>query len=132
MGQDRGLCEGQFKSFECSQLLWAPDPWGLLPSESSEWCDCFREVDDKVSVEVGKADEGLDLFDICGHWPVRNGFGLCDVHRDTCGRNHKTKELNRLGVEQGFLWFDMEVVFLESCEDPSDVVMVFIDQVRKD
>ena len=43
---------------------------GLTPREPSEGYDNIGVSEDELTVEVGKAQEGLDVFDVSRFWPV--------------------------------------------------------------
>ena len=75
-------------------------------------------------VKIGEADKRLDLLDIGRDQPPTNGFGFSWVHRNSLWRHHKSKELDRSGMEQRLLWLDVKVVFTEACEHTSDVIMM--------
>ena len=76
MCQDWCLSEGELECVECLLVHWSPLKLGVLLGEMSKRSSGFREVDDKVMVKVGKADERLDLLDIGRSWPPTNGFGF--------------------------------------------------------
>ena len=56
-------------------------------------------MDNEVSIEVGEAKEGLNLFDICWDGPFGDGLCLGDVHGDTRERDHESQELNGVSME---------------------------------
>ena len=41
---------------------------------------------DEALVEVGKAEEGLDILDLSGFGPVKDGFDFGGVHREAFGQ----------------------------------------------
>ena len=70
MCQDRCLSEGELECVERLLVRWSPLKLGVLSGEMSKRRSGFREVYDKATVKVGKADERLDLLltlDGAGH-----------------------------------------------------------------
>jgi len=114
MDEDGGLREGFLKLVESNLVLQAPNELRIFPGETSQGNCCVRKADNEASIEVGKAEERLYLLDVCWDRQFGDGLHFCAIHSDTCGRYHESQELNRVSMEQGFLWFDVEVVFSEA------------------
>ena len=56
-------------------MLGPPCKLVVFVSELGEWYHSVREIDNEASVEVGEAEEGLDLFHIGHGRPF--GDGIC-------------------------------------------------------
>ena len=64
-------------------MLGPPRKLVVFVSEPGERYHGVREIDNEVSVEVGEAEEGLDLFHIGWGRPFGDDICFGDVHRDT-------------------------------------------------
>ena len=64
-GEDGGGGDSPFQGIESLLFGWAPDPLLGFVGECIEGASNIREVMDKLSIEVHKAKEGLDLLDLC-------------------------------------------------------------------
>jgi hypothetical protein len=57
-----------------------PAPFGIILSEVEQWAGYLRESLNKMSVEVGKAQEGLYFLFTIWCWPFCNPCNLYWVH----------------------------------------------------
>ncbi|KIK20365.1 hypothetical protein PISMIDRAFT_105964, partial [Pisolithus microcarpus 441] len=85
-------------------------------------------VIDKATVEVGNAQEGLNVLHFTRFRPVSDGLNLILGHKES-------EVFDGLGVELTLLWFGIETVLPESAKNLTNmffVVFYIIGQVHKD
>jgi len=78
MHEDQSLGKSLLEGVECGVGLGIPVPRRIFAGEASEGYNNVRVVENEMSVEVGKAEEGLNLLEILQSWPLENSidFGL--------------------------------------------------------
>ena len=89
----------------------------------------------KASVEVGKAEEYLDIVLRLGNRPIDNGVNAFWIHCDAVGGNDKTKELGFLDMKFALLEFDIKLLIEEALKNLSDMLYMFFESavgVNKD
>ena len=64
MCEDQSLSKSLLEGAECGVGLGIPVPRRVFVGEVSEGYNDVRIVEDETSVEVGKAEEGLNLLEI--------------------------------------------------------------------
>src|SRR5882724_4353649 len=70
MGKDRSCGESLFECFKSRMALIGEMPWGTLAGKTHERdCDFGISIDE-TTVEIGKAEEGLDVLDLSWYWPI--------------------------------------------------------------
>ena len=60
----------------------APDPRGILLGEIEKGAGDVRIVPNEFSIEVGKSEERMDIFDLSWHGPIYNPIELSGIHFD--------------------------------------------------
>lgn len=55
----------------------------FFSSEMSEGYDGMGVVENEMAVEIGKAEEGLDILDFLQLGPILDDFNFCLVHRES-------------------------------------------------
>jgi hypothetical protein len=63
-----------------------------------------------MTVEVGEAEEGLNIFNLPGFGPIPNCLDFLLGHRKSFGREHIAEELHRILVPFAFIGFGIETV----------------------
>ena len=81
--------------------------WGGFSREVNEGASYFRIIGDEVSVKSSEPQEGVDVSDIVGLWPVRYSFDFCRVHLDRSVFWHHPKEFHFFLFEEAFFWFEV-------------------------
>jgi len=78
MHEDQSLGNSLLEGAECGISLGIPFPRYMFASEVSKGYNDVRVVENGMSVEVGKAKEGLNLLEILQSWQFENSvdFGL--------------------------------------------------------
>ena len=99
-------------------------PRGILVSEPSEWDNDARVVKDEAMVEVGKAEEGLDVLYLTRLRPISDGLNLVGGHGQAIGGQLITKVFDGGGMELTFLQFGIEAMLVEMVEDFMDMLSV--------
>ena len=66
MGQDRCSGEGFLQQHESGVALIREVPSSTFMSEVGEWDSDFRVFQNKTPIEIGEAQEGLDVCDLLG------------------------------------------------------------------
>ena len=75
-----------FQGVESRLAVVGPEPLNVFLSEVGHWSDDIRVSMDEVVVEIGKAEEGLDVFNLPQCGPFLYNFNLCCVHRKSIRR----------------------------------------------
>src|SRR5437899_6146777 len=75
-------------------------------------------------VEVGKSEEGLDVFDFLRLRPVVDCLDLFRSHGEPLRREAEAEIFDRGGMELTLFRFSVELVFAEASEDFFDVSFV--------
>jgi len=78
MCEDQSLSKSLLEGAECGVGLGIPVPRHVFVGEASEGYNDVGVVENEMLVEVGKAEEGLNLLEILQSWPLENSidFGL--------------------------------------------------------
>jgi len=78
MHEDQSLGKSLLEGAERGVSLGIPVPRYVLVSEAGEGYNDVGIVENEMSVEVGKAKEGLNLLEVLRSWPLENSinFGL--------------------------------------------------------
>ncbi|KAG6893244.1 hypothetical protein C0992_010751, partial [Termitomyces sp. T32_za158] len=74
--EDRGNGEGFLEKFEDALTLTVPVPQDLLSGEAGQGLRDAGVIVNESSVEVGEAQERLNLLDIPGTRPVEDSINL--------------------------------------------------------
>ena len=61
---------------------WGPGKADAFPGEGGERGCQGAVVEDELSVEISKPQEGLDLLEVLGGRPVHDSRHLCGIHAD--------------------------------------------------
>ncbi|KIO02469.1 hypothetical protein M404DRAFT_147757, partial [Pisolithus tinctorius Marx 270] len=83
-------------------------------------------VKDKMAVEVGKAKERLNVFDLARLRPITDGLDFFLRHREASRGEVESKVFDRVRVplELTLLWLCIEAVKLKPVEDLLDMLLV--------
>ena len=84
-------------------------------------------VVDKMTVEVRKSEEGLDVLNFPQFRPIGNGLNFLRGHGESIRRETETKVLGGGGMELTFLWLGEEIVLLETSEDFVDMFLMGLE-----
>jgi hypothetical protein len=63
----------------------------------------------ETTVEIGEAEEGLNVFDLPRFRPIPNHLDFIFGHSKSIGREHIAKELHRISVPFTFIGFGIEM-----------------------
>ena len=88
MGKDWHSGEGFFQRHESRAALIGEVPSGTFPSETGEQNSDFRVFWNEMSIEIGKAQEGLDVFDPSGFRPILNDLDFVGGHSEAAWREY--------------------------------------------
>ena len=61
-------------------------PRSTFTSEAGEWNGDFRVLQNKTPIEIGKAQEGLDVFNLSGFRPILNDLDFVRGHSEAAQR----------------------------------------------
>src|SRR5438445_13597573 len=75
-------------------------------------------------VEVGKSEEGLDVFDFPRLRPVTDCLDLFRSHGEPLRREAEAEVFDRGGMELTLFRFSIELLFAEASEDFLDMSLV--------
>jgi hypothetical protein len=76
-------------------------------------CD-LGVVVNETSIEVAKAEEWLDFFNLGGVWPFRDALYLSGVHVYISCRDNNFKVFDSSLIKGAFLWLEVKIVFREA------------------
>src|SRR5882724_10607905 len=80
MGKDWSCGESLFKYFKGGMALIREMPRGTLAGKTREWdCDFGISIDE-MTVEIGKAKEGLNVLDFSWCWPILDNLDFVWGH----------------------------------------------------
>src|SRR5271169_6689508 len=102
MTKDRSGGEHGFKLVECSLSVHGPVEFLALLEQRRNGYDDAGITLNKTTIEIGKAEEDLDVLNGRRGGPIDDGGNSIGLHRDTARRNDKTKKAD---------FFDMELTF---------------------
>ena len=88
MGQDQCSGKGLFQRHESGVALIREVPSSTFMSEMGEWNSDFGVFWNKTPIEIGKAQEGLDVFDLSGFGPILNDLDLVGGHSEAGRRKY--------------------------------------------
>ena len=71
---------------------------------------------DKLSIEVGEADEQLDVLHGFRNWPFHDTVNFCLIHGTYTWLEDHTEELNFNDIEITLFGFQVEVMILHPVE----------------
>ena len=83
-------------------------------------------------IEVGKAKEGLNVFDLPRFWPLLDNLDFLVGHCQAEVCQDISEELNGISVPFTFIHFGIETVFPKMSEQFTDVFLVLFEIVRID
>ena len=87
MGKDQSCGESLFKCFKGEMALIGEMPRGTLVGKTCKLnCDFGISVNE-VTVEVGKAEERLNILDFLGYGPILDDLDFVWGHCETFGRS---------------------------------------------
>ena len=86
MGQDWRSSEGFLQQCESRLALIGEVPSSTFMSEMSEQNGDFGVFWNKTPIEIGKAQKGLDVFDLLGFRPILNDLDFVRGHGEAAWR----------------------------------------------
>ena len=75
-------------------------------------------------VKIRKTEEGLDVFNLAGFWPVGDGFDFVGGHGKAIGGEAEAQVFSRGGMEFTFFQLGKEVMLVEASEDFTDMLLM--------
>ena len=111
MLEDGSGREGLLEGAEGCIRLAGRDELDPLAGEKGEGCSQRRIVEDELAVEIGEAQEGLDLLHRLGGRPLQECESFCWICANSCLRNHVTHKCHTIFVEFTFLNLGIKLVF---------------------
>src|SRR6516165_8189134 len=97
-----------------------------LLEESRERRDDVGVALDEAAVEVGEAEENLEVVHRGRLWPIENGRDFLGIHLDAGGRDDVAEILDLVLMERALLWFGEEAVGAEAFQHEAYVALVFL------
>ena len=88
VGQDRRSGDGLFQQHESGAALIREVPSSTFTSETGERNSDFRVFWNKMLIEIGKAQERLDIFDLSGFGPILNDLDFVRGHCEATQREY--------------------------------------------
>ena len=88
MGQDWCSGEGFFQQHESRAALIREVPSSTFMSEMGERNGDFGVFQNKTPIEIGEAQEGLDVFDLLGFGPILNDLDFIGGHCEATWRGY--------------------------------------------
>jgi hypothetical protein len=110
-------------------------PRGILIYQTSEGSGDFRVPIDELVVEIGKAKEGLYVFDFAWFWPIKDIF-IClhfvFSHVESVRGENVSEVFHTVSVKFAFPGVGVQAMVPESAEDFFNVLFVLGHIVRVD
>src|SRR4030081_358112 len=110
MAQDGGRCEGSFEGLECCSGWGVESEDSILFEESSEGDNDARIPLDEAAVEIGEAEEGLEVSDCPWLRPGEDSVDFGGCHGDAVCRDDESEEFGRGLGEFALFCLGVEVV----------------------
>jgi hypothetical protein len=98
----------------------------------SEGSGDFRVAVDEPAVEIGEAEEGLNVFDFLWFQPIKNGLHFVFSHVESVGGKNVSEVFHTVPVEFAFPSVGVQAMLLKPVEDFFDVIFVLGHVVRVD
>ena len=121
-----------YQGVEPLLLGGAPLEGCILPGKLRQGLRNLGVSFNELSIVVRKAQELLNVGDVLRDWPVLDGFNLVQIDADLSWLNDAAEELDRLYVELALLWFEFQLVLLESSQDFLHLLGMLLQRVRVD
>lgn len=97
--QNGCFCERLFERSECCFLIFSPAPERVLLYKVIEQAHFTREVLNESAIEVGEAEEFLNIPEIARFQPVGDYSGFSMIYAYTTRFNNHVEVLNAITVE---------------------------------
>ena len=117
MGKYWCMCELFLELVECCAAFAIEVPQGILLCQMSERNGDFGVSIDEPAVEVGKAKEGLNVFDFPRFQPIEDGLHFVFSNAESVGGKDVSEVFHTVLVKLTFSGICVEAVFLEPAED---------------
>ena len=88
VGQDWHSGEGLLQRLESRVALIGEVPSGTFMSEMGQQNGDFRVVRNETLIEIGEAQERLDIFDLLGFRPILNDLDIVGGHSEAAQREY--------------------------------------------
>ena len=98
-------CECFFERVERASAVRGEIPQGIFSREACEWDHNVQVIIDKAMIEIGKAEEGLNVLHFLRLGPVANDIDFILSHRQASGRETIAQVLSGVHMEFTFLGF---------------------------
>src|SRR5882724_5470374 len=107
-------------------------PRGTLVGKTCKQNSDFRVSKNETTIEVGKSEERLDVFDFLGFWPILDDLDLVRGHGEAFRRQHVSEVFTGSDVELAFVCMGKKSISAESMKYFLNVSFVFGNVVRID
>jgi hypothetical protein len=102
MGEEWCMCEFLLEFVEGCAAFAIEVPRGILSRQTSEGSGDFRVAIDEPAVEVGKAKEGLNVFDFPRFQPIEDGLHFVFGHAESVRGENVSEVFHTVPVEFAF------------------------------
>jgi hypothetical protein len=102
MGEEWCMCEFFLEFVEGCTAFAIEVPRGILSHQTSEGSGDFGVAVDELAVEVGKAKEGLNVFDFLQFWPIEDCLHFVFSHVESVGGKDVSEVFHTVPVEFAF------------------------------
>src|SRR5882724_11861869 len=107
-------------------------PRGTLVGKTCKQNSDFRVSKNETTIEVGKSEERLDVFDFLGFWPILDDLDLVRGHGEAFRRQHVSEVFSGSDVELAFVCMGKQSISAEPMKYFLNVSFVFRNVVRID
>src|SRR5438128_11032972 len=126
MGKDWSCREGLFEGVERMPTLLGKVPRGVLSGEPSEGDHNVRVIVNEAMIEVGEAQEGLDILYPSGLRPVADGLYFVLGHHQSRGCETVPKVLHGFRMELTFFGFGIQAMLSQTAKHFPNVFSVIL------
>src|SRR5882724_9262957 len=88
-------------------------PRGTLVGKTCKQNSDFRVSKNETTIEVGKSEERLDVFDFLGFWPILDDLDLVRGHGEAFRRQHVSEVFTGSDVELTFVCMGKQSISTE-------------------
>src|SRR5882672_864234 len=107
-------------------------PRGTLAGKMHERNGDFGISINEMTVKVGETEEGFNVLDFSGFWPILDYLDFVLGHGEAFGRQHISEVFAGSDMELAFVCMGKKSISAESVKYFSDVSLVFGNVVRID
>lgn len=132
MSENRGRNKGIFQEIKRINTFLVEDERGIFTGKASQGNSDIRVSRYKPTIEIGEAEERLNIPNTLRLRPILNRLDFLLIHRETLGRNYVAEVLDRRRVELALFGFAIKLVLMKAPKDFFDMLLMIFGIGRED